>query len=106
FRPVPRTGVIYVMTEAAKRGYDPRAAEWANLGQGMPETGPLPGGPPRVAAVTVDPADLEYAPIAGIWELREAVAGLYNDLYRQGLRSQYSAENVAIAGGGRAGLTR
>jgi aspartate/methionine/tyrosine aminotransferase len=41
-----------------------------------------------------------------VWELREAVASLYNARYRKGLKSQYAAENVAIAGGGRAALTR
>ena len=48
FRPVPRTGVIYVMTEAAAAGYRPDDPAWANLGQGQPETGPLPGAPPRI----------------------------------------------------------
>ena len=37
FRSVPRTGVIYVMTEAAKYGYTPGSTDWANLGQGQPE---------------------------------------------------------------------
>jgi aspartate/methionine/tyrosine aminotransferase len=106
FRSVPRTGVIFVMTEAAKRGYKPEDPSWANLGQGMPEAGPLEGGPPRLQKVAIDPQDLEYAPVPGIWELREAVAGLYNERYRKGLGSRYSAENVAIAGGGRAALTR
>ncbi len=106
FRAVPRTGVIYVMAEAAKHGYKPGDASWANLGQGMPETGPLPGGPPRVAALSIDPSDQEYAPVAGLWELREAVAGLYNARYRKGLASKYSAENVCVAGGGRAALAR
>lgn len=106
FRAVPRTGVIYVMAEAAKLGYKPGDPGWANLGQGMPETGPLPGGPPRVPEVRIDPADQEYAPVGGLWELREAVASLYNERYRRGLGSRYSAENVCIAGGGRAALTR
>jgi N-succinyldiaminopimelate aminotransferase len=106
FRPVPRTGVIYVMMEAARHGYRAGMPEWSNLGQGMPETGPLPGAPPRVERLAVDPADLEYAPVAGLPELREAVAALYNHLYRRGLPSQYRAENVALAGGGRAALTR
>ena len=106
FRAVPRTGVIYVMAEAARLGYKTGAEDWCNLGQGMPETGPLPGGPPRVSVVSIDPADQEYAPVAGLWELREAVAGLYNARYRRGLPSLYSAENVCIAGGGRAALTR
>jgi aspartate/methionine/tyrosine aminotransferase len=106
FRIVPRTGVIYVMTEAAVLGYKTGDVKWCNLGQGMPETGPLPGGPPRKSAVAIDPADQEYAPVPGVWELREAVASLYNARYRRGLKSQYTAENVAIAGGGRAALTR
>ena len=106
FRPVPRTGVIYVTTEAQARGYRAGDPEWANLGQGQPETGPLPGAPPRVETVAIDPGDQEYAPIAGLPELREAVAALYNRLFRRGMPSQYCAENVAISGGGRASLTR
>jgi aspartate/methionine/tyrosine aminotransferase len=106
FRPVPRTGVIYVTTEAQKRGFSPGDAEWCNLGQGQPETGELPGAPPRVKHVDVALDDQDYAPIAGLWELREAIASLYNSLYRRGQRSQYSAENVCVSGGGRAALTR
>lgn len=106
FRPVPRTGVIYVTTEAQRRGFSPGSPEWCNLGQGMPEAGELPGAPPRVSEISIDTRDQEYAPIAGLWELREAIAGLYNQLYRRGLGSQYSAENVAVSGGGRASLTR
>lgn len=106
FRPVPRTGVIYVTTEAGKRGFQPGDPAWCNLGQGMPEAGELPGAPPRIQHVPVDVDDQEYAPVAGLWELREAIAGHYNRLYRKGLRSQYSAENVAVSGGGRAALTR
>src|ERR1700761_1423067 len=106
FRPVPRTGVIFVTTEAQKRGFDPASPDWCNLGQGQPETGDLPGAPSRVEAVAVDPADQEYAPVAGLWELREAIAAHYNRMYRRGLPSQYSAENVSVSGGGRASLTR
>jgi aspartate/methionine/tyrosine aminotransferase len=94
------------MAEAASLGYKSGSKDWANLGQGMPETGPLPGGPPRVGAVPVDPADQEYAPVAGVWELREAIADLYNARYRRGMASRYSAENVCVAGGGRVALTR
>ena len=50
--------------------------------------------------------DQEYAPVPGLWELREAVASLYNRLFRKGLPSQYGPENVSICGGGRAALTR
>ncbi len=106
FRTVPRTGVIYVSNQARTRGYRPDDPSWANLGQGQPETGPLPGGPPRMASLTIDPNDHEYAPVPGLWDLREAVAALYNQLYRRGMGSFYSAENVAISSGGRAALTR
>lgn len=106
FRRVPRTGVIYVSVEAARRGFDAADPEWCNLGQGQPETGALAGAPPRLASVAVDGGDLDYAPVPGLWELREAVANLYNHLYRRGMPSQYSAENVAVAGGGRVGIMR
>lgn len=106
FRPVPRTGVIYVTVEAQKRGFSPTASDWCNLGQGQPDTGPLPGAPERIRQIQVNDADLDYAPVPGLWELREAVAGLYNRLFRRGMKSQYTAENVAIAGGGRVGITR
>jgi len=106
FRPVPRTGVIYVTTEAQKRGFAPGDPEWCNLGQGQPETGELPGAPARLRRVEVGVDDQEYAPVAGLWELREAIASLYNTLYRRGMRTQYSAENVCVSGGGRASLTR
>ncbi len=106
FRPVPRTGVIYVTEEATKLGFGTENSDWCNLGQGMPDVGTLPGAPARVSSVNIAAADHEYAPVAGLWELREAVASLYNQLYRRGMPSQYSAENVAISGGGRAALTR
>jgi N-succinyldiaminopimelate aminotransferase len=106
FRPVPRTGVIYVTTEAARRGFTAGDPTWSNLGQGQPETGALPGAPSRVHAIPIAVDDQEYAPIAGLPELREAIAALYNRMYRRGMRSQYSVENVCVSGGGRAALTR
>ncbi len=106
FRAVPRTGVIYVTGEAAKLGYSPADDAWCNLGQGQPETGPLAGAPDRINTITIDPNDQEYAPVAGLWELRESIASLYNQMYRRGLPSQYSAENVSVSGGGRMSLTR
>jgi hypothetical protein len=106
FREVPRTGVIYVTTEASRRGYSNEAADWANLGQGMPEAEALPGAPPRITELPVHAGDQEYAPVAGLWELREAIAGYYNELFRRGMGSKYSAENVAVSGGGRSALTR
>lgn len=106
FREVPRTGVIYVMTEAKKRGYTPGSRDWANLGQGAPETGPLFGGPERQKRVQLLAEDHEYSPVDGLPELRDAVAALYNERYRQGKQSQYSRENVAIVAGGRLALSR
>ena len=106
FRDVPRTGVIYVMTEARRAGYSADDPSWTNFGQGQPETGSLPGAPERVDHVNISVADDEYAPVPGIWELREAVADHYNRRYRRGMPSQYSAENVAISGGGRLALSR
>ncbi len=106
FRHVPRTGVIFVMSEATKLGFHYGNPEWANLGQGAPEVGELPGGPERLTKLDVDPSSYEYAPVSGLADLREAVANLYNVRYRQGMASQYTAENVAIAGGGRLSLSR
>jgi N-succinyldiaminopimelate aminotransferase len=106
FRPVPRTGVIYVTSEAVKRGFHPGDPDWCNLGQGQPETGELAGAPPRIRDVQIAVDDQEYAPVAGLWELRAAIAELYNKLYRVGMPSQYTADNVCVSGGGRAALTR
>lgn len=106
FRSVPRTGVIFVMHEATQLGFSYDSLEWANLGQGSPETGDLPGAPPRIEAVTIPAADRQYSPIEGNAALRQAVADYYNARYRRGKASQYTAENVSIAGGGRLALTR
>lgn len=106
FRSVPRTGVIFVMTEAARLGFEYGNSQWANLGQGAPETGPMPGAPARVHNFTIDDQAHEYTPVGGLGELREAVAELYNERFRRGMGSRYSVENVAISSGGRTGLTR
>jgi len=94
------------MTEAARHGYRPDDPAWANLGQGAPETGPLPGTAERVSNIPIRDEDHEYAPVDGLPELRDAVAKLYNDRYRQGKTSRYTRENVAICAGGRLALTR
>ncbi len=106
FRPVPRTGVIYVMAEAERHGWVADHPDWVNLGQGAPEIGPLPGAPPRIESVAIDPTHHEYAPVGGTGDLRDAVAHLYNQRYRVGKRSQYTRENVSISAGGRLALTR
>lgn len=106
FRQVPKTGVIYVMTEALKRGFSENREAWANLGQGAPETGALLGSPKRITNIPVTEEQYEYSPVGGLVELRQAVADLYNQRYRQGKSSQYTYENVAIGSGGRLALTR
>lgn len=77
-----------------------------SMGQGAPETGPLPGAPSRNFSMTILDAELEYAPVTGLPELRHKVAAYYNRLYRQGKDSQYTEDNVCIVPGGRAGITR
>ena len=106
FRSVPRTGVIYVTHEATRHGFVYGHPEWANLGQGSPETGLIPGAPARIEAVTIAPAAQQYGTVGGVKNLRQSVADFYNAIYRRGKKSQYTADNVSIAGGGRLALTR
>lgn len=106
FRSVPRTGVIYVMHRATQRGFSYENPEWANLGQGAPEVGPIKDDIERIEEITINPTRHEYSPITGQIELRQKVADMYNALYRKDKESQYTYENVSIAGGGRVALTR
>ncbi len=105
-RDLPFMGVIHVNNEAMKAGWVMGDPDWSNLGQGQPEVGELAGAPPRLSRIDIDPADHAYGPVEGIPELRQAVADHYNRLYRAGHASRYGPENVAIAPGGRAALTR
>lgn len=105
FRRVPRTGVIFVTSEARKRGFGQEDG-WCNLGQGQPEMGKIDGAPERVESLTFPVDDHEYAPVAGLPALREAVAAYYNRKFRVGKASQYTAENVAISAGGRLAIAR
>lgn len=106
FRDVPYMGVIYVVAEAMKLGFTNGDPDWCNLGQGQPEVGPMEGAPPRVLYLDVLPQDHAYGPVGGTQALRAAVAAHYNRLYRTNTRSQYTADNVAIAAGGRLVLSR
>ena len=106
FREVPFMGVIFVVHEAMKRGFVNGHPDWSNLGQGQPEVGPMEGAPERIADVHIEAEDHAYGPLEGIPELREVVAAHYNRLYRKGMKSQYSADNVCIAQGGRLALSR
>lgn len=106
FRPLPFMGVIRVNNEAVQHGWRMGDPNWSNLGQGQPEVGPMAGAPERFAHLDIDPGDHAYGPVEGLPELREAVANHYNRLYRAGHASRYTAENVAIAAGGRLALSR
>lgn len=106
FRNLPFMGVIRVNVEAMEHGFRMGHPDWANLGQGQPEVGEMEGAPKRMEHAPFQPEDHAYGAIEGIPEMREAVAAHYNRLYRQGKPSQYTAENVAMAPGGRAALTR
>ncbi|KAK8858536.1 hypothetical protein IAR55_002763 [Kwoniella newhampshirensis] len=103
------TGVNYCTDRATANGFSMDDPEWANLGQGAPEVGDLPGGPERPMTIDLNRWGVqvnEYAPTAGVKELREAVANLYNLEYRKDKKSQYTWENVCIVPGGRAGMAR
>ncbi|KAG9045447.1 hypothetical protein FS837_006290 [Tulasnella sp. UAMH 9824] len=113
------TGVIYCTDRAMANGFKYGDPAWANLGQGAPEVGPLPDAPPRPDTFTFPEDSFEYGPTTGIKDLRTAVAKLYNETYRsapstefpvfelvKGMPSQYTADNVCIVPGGRAGLSR
>jgi hypothetical protein len=106
FRDLPFMGVIRVNVQASTLGFVPGSPDWINLGQGQPEVGTLPGAPPRLDRIDIGPQDHAYGPVEGVRELREAVARHYNRLYRAGRTSVYTAENVAIAAGGRLALSR
>ena len=106
FDEISDIGVIWVLDEAAKLGFYNGNSEWANLGQGEPETGPLQGAPERIKDFVIEPTDDRYGPLNGMPELRAAIAAHYNRLYRKDKESKYTAANVSIAMGGRLALTR
>ncbi|KAI8370588.1 aminotransferase [Radiomyces spectabilis] len=100
------TGVIYVMDRAMQNGFTYGDSSWANFGQGAPEVGHIDGCSDKPTNIEIPVSAFEYAPTAGIKELRAKVADLYNDVYRKDKASKYTYENVCIVPGGRAGLTR
>jgi aspartate/methionine/tyrosine aminotransferase len=94
------------MHEAMAHGFNYDDPDWANLGQGSPETGPIPGAPPRIEQIAINSTHQQYAPVAGNKDLCQAVADFYNDVYRRDRKSKYTRDNVSIASGGRLALTR
>ena len=106
FKDIKDIGVIWVMNEAVKLGFDSENADWINLGQGEPETSNMKGAPPRITQFNIESSDNRYGPLNGLLELRTAIANYYNRLYRKHQATQYTADNVSIAMGGRLALTR
>src|SRR2546430_15911732 len=74
FRPIPYMGVIWVVVEAMKLGFQNGHPDWCNLGQGQPEVGEMAGAPPRIRELVMRPEDHAYGPVNGTDTLRQAVA--------------------------------
>lgn len=104
-RYVPYMGVIWTVNEASKLGFYNGHPDWCNVGQGQPEVGTIDGAPDRIESLKLQPSDAAYGPVGGMLEVREAIADWVNRTYRKGM-SQYTAENVSFACGGRLALTR
>lgn len=104
-RYVPYMGVIWTVNEASKLGFYNGHPDWCNVGQGQPEVGNIEGAPDRIENLKLQPSDAAYGPVGGTLEVREAIADWVNRTYRKGM-SQYTAENVSFACGGRLALTR
>lgn len=104
-RYVPYMGVIWTVNEASKLGFYNGHPNWCNVGQGQPEVGTIEGAPDRIESLKLQPSDAAYGPVGGTPEVREAIADWVNRTYRKGM-SQYTAENVSFACGGRLALTR
>lgn len=68
------TGVIYCSDRAMANGFSyANSHEWANLGQGAPEVGPIPNALPRPDSIPMPVDSLEYAPTTGVKGSRYAV---------------------------------
>ena len=94
------------MAEAARRGFRYGHPDWCNLGQGQPETGPLPGAPPRVHQRRDRRDDQEYAPVPGSGSCARPSPSSTTSSTGRACRRSTPRENVCICGGGRASLTR
>ena len=61
------TGVIYCSDRAIANGFSySTSGEWANLGQGAPEVGDIPGAAPRPTSINIPFESLEYGPTTGV----------------------------------------
>ena len=76
---------------------DPGTHPWA---QGYPLTTQLPGGPSLPERIELQSTDLKYPKATGEIELRERIAGYYNEHYNAGI----TPDHVAVFAGGRPGI--
>ena len=106
FRKIPRMGETQVISEALSSGFNTRRTQWCNFAQGQPEVSQFQDAPSRLSWITLETHDHEYSPVAGNDELRDAIAGYYNRFYREDMDSKYKKENVSVAPGSRAALSR
>lgn len=106
FKNCKKTGVIYVSERAAKFGFCYDNPEWFNLGQGAAEAGEIEEAPARINDFSIDINGQGYAPVAGLRELRDGVARMYNEVFRVGKKSHYKYTNVNVSGGGRVAISR
>ena len=61
------------MSRAKEFGHYYGNEEWANFGQGAPETGHLLGQPDRNFSFVFNDRNAEYASVDGVFELRQKV---------------------------------
>ncbi len=100
-----KSGVVLVMEEAEKKGFFYGNKEWVNLGQGAPEVKKILDSPERITHVDIPDVNQGYASVAGLKQLRQNVANIYNDLFRKD-KKPFDFSNISIAGGGRLALSR
>lgn len=103
------TGIFWASSRLSSYNISPKDPQLVNMGQGSPEVGDIPGALPKPKGIDFTKLGEDvhhYGPTAGIPELREKVAEYYNREYRQGKDKNYTADNVCIVPGGRAGLSR
>lgn len=86
----PKAGVIWVMEEAAKSGFQYGDLNWSNLGQGAPNVKQIPNSPSRINEVKISDLAHGYAPVAGNLVLRKNIAKLYNQVFRSKWQNQLS----------------
>ena len=94
FRDIPFMGVIHVNVEAMKLGFRMGDPSWSNLGQGQPEVGEIPGGPPRINSIEFEPEDHAYVSFQSLPELREAIAEFYNRSHRTNVSAGHVLVNT------------